>query len=250
MIHGAVDGYSRLLLYLKLADNNRAATVLEAFQSATNKFGVPSRVRMDHGTENTEVEHFMIAQRGEGRASVIKGKSVHNQRIERMWLDVFKGVSCVFHRTFFTMEEMEVLTVESDTEMWALHYVYQPRIQQKLDMFVNQWNVHGLSSERGQSPYQLFTAGMLQNINSEHAGVLSFATRTDQPSEEEEPQDDNSEHESEEQPDVDILPTHCPLSQDELTGLREQLDPLDPTDSLGVDVYRRVLQYIQNCNAS
>ena len=45
VIHGLYI-YSRMVVYLKCADNNRAATVLEA---ATCEFGIPSRVRADRG---------------------------------------------------------------------------------------------------------------------------------------------------------------------------------------------------------
>ena len=45
--------------------------------------------------------------------------------------------------------------------MWALHFVYQPRIQRSLNSFVEMWNSHKLSSERGKTPDQLFVQGAL-----------------------------------------------------------------------------------------
>ena len=45
VINGAIDGNSRLTVYLKCATNNRAETVLDnldTFNSAINKYGVPS----------------------------------------------------------------------------------------------------------------------------------------------------------------------------------------------------------------
>ncbi len=41
------------------------------------------------GGENVDLAHFMVLLRGEGRGSHLTGRSVHNQRIERLWRDVF-----------------------------------------------------------------------------------------------------------------------------------------------------------------
>ena len=46
-IHGAIDGYSRLIMYLRASTNNLASTVLLAFTSAVDQFGLPSQIRID-----------------------------------------------------------------------------------------------------------------------------------------------------------------------------------------------------------
>ena len=46
IIHGGIDGYSRIPVYLRVASNNRADTVFDAFSFAVTKFGLPSRVRV------------------------------------------------------------------------------------------------------------------------------------------------------------------------------------------------------------
>ena len=78
VIHGGIDGFSRLVVMLRIADNNRAETVLQAFSLACEEAGVPERVRSDKGGENVLVAEFMLRNRGSG--SHIAGHSVHNQR--------------------------------------------------------------------------------------------------------------------------------------------------------------------------
>ena len=43
-MHGGIDGYSRLIVYLHASINNCAGTVFHLFLKATQEFGVPSRV--------------------------------------------------------------------------------------------------------------------------------------------------------------------------------------------------------------
>ena len=90
----SVDGYSRVIVYLKCSNDNRAETVLQLFSEAVSTYGLPSRVRGDRGGENVRVADFMISQCGINRGSFISGRSI-------MWCDVFNGCIllyyCLFH---------------------------------------------------------------------------------------------------------------------------------------------------------
>ena len=81
IIHGGIDGFSRLPVYLMVASNNKAITVLNCFLEAITMYGLPSRIRCDKGGENSLISQYMMAHpaRGPGRRSCITGKSVHNR---------------------------------------------------------------------------------------------------------------------------------------------------------------------------
>jgi hypothetical protein len=64
VIHGAVDGKSRLIVFMLASDNNKSETVEDSFLQATQQWGWPSRVRADYGGENLGVRTLMNAVRG------------------------------------------------------------------------------------------------------------------------------------------------------------------------------------------
>lgn len=160
--HGCIDGFSRLPLYLQASTNNRAQTVLELFVKAVQQYGLPSRVRCDKGGENVDVSQFMLCHpsRGPGRRSCITGRSVHNQRIERLWRDVFSGCIHMFHNLFYTMEESGILDPASNSDLFCLHYIFLPRINEQLRLFKESYSHHRLRGAGNQSPYQLWIGGL------------------------------------------------------------------------------------------
>ena len=116
IVHGGIDGFSRVVTYLQAATNNTSQTALSAFLKGVASYGLPSRVRTDHGGKNALIAEYMIQQRGAGRGSIIMGRSVHNQRIEILWRDMFTGCVCYFYYLFYHLEAEALLDTENEAD--------------------------------------------------------------------------------------------------------------------------------------
>lgn len=158
VVHGGIDGFSRLITYLRCSTNNRSDTVITEFYQAVQECGIPSRVRSDKGGENVLVWQFMEEVRGPNRRSYIAGPSVHNTRIERLWRDVYTAVASTFVNTFCSLEQCGYLDPTNEADLIALHFIFLPRINAALTAFKSAWNSHPLSTEGNRTPLQLFTA--------------------------------------------------------------------------------------------
>eukprot|EP00112_Aurelia_sp_Birch-Aquarium-sp1_P023268 Seg6868.1 transcript_id=Seg6868.1/GoldUCD/mRNA.D3Y31 product="hypothetical protein" protein_id=Seg6868.1/GoldUCD/D3Y31 len=248
VIHGAIDGFSRCIVYLECSTNNRSDTVTELFSGATRNFGWPSRVRTDKGGENVGIWAMMEEFRGANRRSYIAGSSVHNQRIERLWRDVFCMVCHLFYYTFQAMEESGVLNIGDEIHKFILHFVFLPRINIALNSFVASWNNHPMRTARNWSPYRIWVNGVLDIPNHENVGVSDIV---DSSSGEVEwygydprapaPNDDGLSS-------VEVLDADPNLPDHILEQLRAEIDPCENSNNFGIDIYLRALNIVVSAN--
>ena len=136
VLHGGIDGYTRLIVYLKASTNNKASTVLQLFQEAVAHYNLPSRVRCDFGLENVDVGRLMLETRGVNRGSILTGPSVRNQRIERLWREVNRVIVSRFLNIFLFLESNGYFDPDNEVHLLALHRVYLPLINSAIEEFV------------------------------------------------------------------------------------------------------------------
>ena len=77
VVHGGINGFSRLLEYLNRSTNNNAQTVLRLFDNDVQCYRLLPRVRSDRGVEIYEVGRYMLERWGLDWSSMIVGLSVH-----------------------------------------------------------------------------------------------------------------------------------------------------------------------------
>ena len=127
----------------------------------------------------------------------------------------------------------------NECHLLALHFVFKSCTNRALGQFKEGWNHHPIRTERSLSPHQLFVAGMLRLQNSGLV-ALDFYEDVD----EDYGVDEDGLVPDESEGGVEIPDVKFALTVEHMGMLMDRIDPLDASDSFGIDLYQQVLEFV------
>ena len=159
-VHGAIDGFSRKLLWLVVSTTNKDPIVIaNLYLRCVYVHGTaPNTLRMDLGTENVYCEDLQTFFTGDEDSFLYAG-STRNQRIESFWSRLKKFRLSWWINFFCDMIDRHIFLPANVFHQAALLYSFLPVIQVQLNEVVSLWNRRNIrqsSSAPGGIPDMLF----------------------------------------------------------------------------------------------
>lgn len=91
-------------------------------------------------------------------------RSVHNCRIERLWLDYSHGIVAKWKPFFMDLEAHHKLDYNNFAHIWLLHHLFLNAVDSDTQAWVRTWNLHRVTIPEGgqRSPHEMFLFGMVE----------------------------------------------------------------------------------------
>ena len=160
-IHGAIDGYSRRVLWLEVANTNNDPEIIGSyFIDYVNVVGGTACItRADRGTENVHVEcmqrFFRRLSQDDfaGDKSFMYGRSTSNQRIEAWWSLLRKACTDWWIRYFKDLRDQGLYNDDNVIHRECLKFCFMDILQTELHSVARDWNIHRIRPSRNaESP--------------------------------------------------------------------------------------------------
>lgn len=153
-IHGAIDGYSRRIMWLEVGPSNNDPFIIAQYyiDCVRQIGGTPRLIRADNGTENVNIAGIQRFFHSEEN-SFLYGKSCANQRIEAWWSKLRKGCTDWWMRFFKDMRDCGIFCDIDVIHVECLRFCFMQVLRDELFKFAEQWNLHRMRPSRNvESP--------------------------------------------------------------------------------------------------
>lgn len=127
-----------------------------------------------------------------------------------------------------------ILNPVNEYHLFALHYVFIPRLNKSLEGFVQSWNNHSLRTEHGHSPNQLFTVGAF--LSSDSFSEQSIDEPIDEPFDESSYGIDEAGLNGSDE-EIVLPESRVTLTTQEEECLQTSINPLVDSDNYGIEIY-------------
>lgn len=85
------------------------------------------------------------------------------------------SVTGVYYNILHSLEDEHLLDISNVLHIFCCHYVFLPRIQASLDVFIDAWDNHPIRTEQNLTPNQLWQVGQALNPVADPDPVVSLA---------------------------------------------------------------------------
>ena len=155
-------------------------------------------------------------------------------------------ITSTYYRLFYYLEHNELLNPIDILHLFALHYVYIPRINQALEQFVEAWNHHGVRTESGQTPHQIFTAGSLRLRHSGLSALDFFDTVPESYGVDNDLGVADDAEANGDPEGVEIPATELDISPEQASELRSTVNPLAESENFGIDLFVQTVEVLRS----
>jgi hypothetical protein len=148
-IHGAIDGYSRRILWLRVTRSNNSPNQIASFYAGVvlEQGGCPVQLVTDLGTENGTAAALQSYFRDNSEAHRYV-PSPRNQRIEGWWAYYARSHSQWWRNFFKDLESQGIVDTACEINMECLWYCFHKLLQTELDLVKEHWNSHRIRKSR------------------------------------------------------------------------------------------------------
>ena len=139
------------------------------------------------------------------------------------------------------MERQFLLDPDNEVHLYALQFIYMPRINNALSLFVDQWNNHPIRTAANHSPLQLWTKSFYEIVSC--GGT--YADRLLEEPVNSSIEDEGPIPEIQTSNNVIIPRSTLDLNEEQITMLNELFNWETDDRNYGMQLYSNVVDYIE-----